>query len=137
MPKNSDLRSVPRGNARASLGKCQEFANTAQSALADEKWNAAGLNAIHAGIAAADAALIASAGLRSTSQDHGSVVSVLEQQVPEFDATQRRQLSGLLKMKNQVAYEQRLLTYIESPQLVDHATRLTRWAEGVVKDHLA
>lgn len=137
MPKNSDLRSVPRGNACASLGKCQEFANTAQSALADKKWNAAGLNAIHAGIAAADAALIASAGLRSTSQDHGSVVSVLEQQVPEFDATQRRQLSGLLKMKNQVAYEQRLLTYIESRQLVDHATRLTRWAEGVVKDHLA
>ena len=137
MPKNDDVRQTPRKDARAALDKCREFTNTAQTALEDDRWNAAGLNAIHAGIAAADAALIASAGLRSASQDHGSVVSLLEQQVPEFAATQRRQLSGLLKMKNQVAYEQRLLTHIEARQLVDHATRLTRWAEGVVKDHLA
>jgi len=137
MPKNDDVRPTPRSDARAALSKCQEFTNTAQAALADEKWNAAGLNAIHAGIAAVDTALIASAGLRSASQDHGSVVSLLEQQVPEFDASQRRQLSGLLKMKNQVPYERRRLTYIEARQLVDHAARLTRWAEGVVKDHLA
>lgn len=137
MPRNDDVRSTPRSDARAALSKCQEFTNTAQTALADAKWNAAGLNAIHAGIAAADAALIASAGLRSASQDHGSVVSLLERQVPEFAASQGRQLSGLLKMKNQVAYEQRLLTYIESRQLVDQAVRLTRWAEGVVNKHLA
>ena len=137
MPKNDDVRSAPRGDARAAINKCREFTDTAQTALATERWNAAGLNAIHAGIVAADAALIASAGLRSASQDHGSVISLLERQVPEFGATQRRQLSGLLKMKNQVAYEQRLLTQIEARQLVDHATRLTRWAEVVVKDHLA
>jgi hypothetical protein len=136
MPKYDNVRSTPRSDARAALSKCQEFTNTAQTALADQKWNAAGLNAIHAGIAAADAALIASAGLRSASQDHSSVVSLLERQVPEFDASQRRQLAGLLKMKNQVAYEQRLLTYVEARQLVDQAMRLTRWAEGVVKDHL-
>lgn len=120
-----------------ALNKCREFTDMAHAALADEKWNAAGLNAIHGGIAAADAALIASAGLRSASQDHGAVVLLLERQVPEFAATQRRQLAGLLKMKNQVAYEQRPLAQIEARQLVDHATRLTRWAEGVVKVHLA
>ena len=136
MPRSDDLRSTPRGDARAALAKCHEFTVTAQGALGAGNWNAAGLNAIHAGIAAADAALIASAGLRSASQDHGAVITLLDQQVPEFAATQRRQLGGLLKMKNQVAYEQRLLTEVEARQLVDQAARLARWVTGVVTDHL-
>ena len=135
MSKNDDVRSVPRGDARASLTKCEEFTSTALDALNSHRWNSAGLSAIHAGIAAADAALIASAGLRSASQDHGSVANLLEQQVPEFTAAQRRQLGGLLKMKNQVAYEQRLLTEIEARQLVDQARRLARWAADTVAAH--
>ncbi len=135
MPRN-DVRTVPRSDARAALAKCQEFTATAQDALGAGKWNSAGLSAIHAGIAAADAAVIASAGLRSASKDHGAVIALLEQQVPEFVATQRRQLAGLLKMKNQVAYEQRLLTDIEARQLVDQAVRLARWAASVADAHL-
>lgn len=136
MPRSDDVRVVPRSDARAALTKCQEFTGTAQEALGSGKWNAAGLAAIHAGTAALDAALIASAGLRSASQDHGAVIALLEQQVPEFTAAQRRQFAGLLKMKNQVAYEQRLLTDIEARQLVDQAARLSRWATGVVAAHL-
>jgi hypothetical protein len=120
----------------AALTKCLEFLTTAQDALGSGRWTSAGLTAIHAGIAAADAALVASAGLRSSSQDHGAAIAVLEQQVPEFTATQRRHLGGLLKMKNQVAYEQRLLTDVEARQLVDHAARLSRWSERVVAEHL-
>lgn len=136
MPKDDGVRAVPRTDARAALTKCQEFTNTAQGSLGAGKWNSAGLNAIHAGIAAADAALIASAGLRSASQDHSAVILLLGQQVPEFTASQRRQLGGLLKMKHQVAYERRLLTDTEARQLVDHAARLSRWATGVVAAHL-
>lgn len=136
MPRDDDTRTTPRSNARAALVKCLEFTASAQDALGAGKWNSAGLSAIHAGIAAADAALIASAGLRSASQDHGAVIAMLERQVPEFSATQRRQFAGLLKMKNQVAYEQRLLTDIEARQLVDQAARLARWATGVVDAHL-
>lgn len=136
MTRTDDVRAAPRGDAKAALAKCSEFIATARDALGAGSWNSAGLNAIHAGIAAADAALIASAGLRSASQDHGAVMMLLEQQVPEFTAGQRRQIAGLLKMKNQVAYEQRLLTEIEARQLVDQAGRLVRWATSVVNDHL-
>jgi hypothetical protein len=136
MPRNDDVRTVPRSEARAALTKCLEFTATAKDALGSGKWDSAGLSAIHAGIAAADAALIASAGLRSASQDHGAATALLEQQVPEFTATQRRQLAGLLKMKNRVAYEQRWLTAVEARQLVDHAARLARWSESVVAPHL-
>ena len=113
-----------------------EFATSAKSDLRETRWDSAGLTAIHAGISAADAAIIASAGLRSTSQDHGAVLQLLDDQVPEFTATQRRQLGGLLKMKNRVAYEQRLLAETEARQLVDQADRLARWAQRVVNDHL-
>lgn len=108
----------------------------AECELAAERWNSSGLNAVHAGICAADAALIATAGIRSSSQDHGAVLALLEANVPEFSAVQRRQLGGLLKVKNLVAYEQRLLTETEARQLVDHANRLTKWAASVVAEQL-
>jgi hypothetical protein len=113
------------------MAKAEQFAAAAVSELDASRWDAAGLTAIHAGIAAADAAFIASVGQRSSSQDHGAVVASLAS-VPEFAAMQRRQLAGLLKMKNAVAYEQRPLAETEARQLVDHARRLTRWAAEVV-----
>lgn len=131
----AETRPVPKGDARLSLGKCREFTDSAKASLAAGRWNAAGLDAIHAGIAAADAVLIACAGVRSIAKDHSAVVSLLERETSEFTASQRRQLAGLLKMKNQVAYEQRLLTEEEARQLVDNATRLMNWAAGVVSNY--
>lgn len=136
MAKRTDEKATDRGQAKSALKKAKEMSSAATSELARGHWDAAGLNAVHAGICAADAALIASAGVRSVSQDHGAVVGLLVERVPEFTATQRRQLGGLLKMKNIVAYEQRLLTETEALQLVDQANRLTRWASAVVESHL-
>jgi len=136
MSQQDEIRQVSRSESRAALAKSTEFAESAKSELGESRWNSAGLTAIHAGISAADSVLIASAGLRSTSKDHGAVLQLLDDQVPEFATTQRRQLGGLLKMKNRVAYEQRQLTETEARQLVDQADRLTRWAQRVVDDHL-
>jgi len=136
MAKVTDVADVPRGEARTALTKGLEFSEAAQAELVAKRWNAAGLAAIHSAISAADAALIATAGLRSTSQDHGAVIPLLEAQIPEFKIPQRRQLGGLLKKKNQVAYERRLLSEVEAKQLVDQATRFTQWASGVVKRKL-
>lgn len=136
MASAANVRATQRSEATKSLAKCLEFADVAGASLDSERWNGAGLAAIHSGICAADAALIASAGLRSISADHGAVVALLDAQVPEFTATQRRQLGGLLKTKNRVAYEQRLLAETEARQLVDHARRLANWAQRVVEEHL-
>lgn len=133
MAKLTGVADTPRGEARKAPSKAVEFIEAAQADTQAQRWNAAGLEAIHSGIAAADAALIASAGLRSTSQDHGAVVPLLEAQIPEFKAEQRRQLGGLLKKKNQVANEQRPLSEVEARTLVDHAARLARWATVLVR----
>ncbi|MDZ4169824.1 MAG: hypothetical protein U1E26_09230 [Coriobacteriia bacterium] len=137
MPKKVETRGVDRAEARNALLKASEMNTAAASELASGRWNSAGLNAVHAGICAADSALIASETIRSASQDHGVVMALLEELVPEFAATQRRQLGGLLKMKNVVAYEQRLLNEVEARQMVDQANRLTRWASALIADRLS
>ncbi len=134
MPKKADVRVVPRSDARGSLAKAEEFLGAAETAATGAQWNACGLDAVHAGIAAADAALAATAGLRSVSLDHGYVVRLLEANVPAFSAQQRRHLAGLLQMKNTVAYENRPVTETEARQLLDHARRFARWARQVVGD---
>lgn len=136
MPRKAETRTVDRAEARNSLQKAAEMNSAAATELASEHWNSAGLNAVHAGICAADAALIASAGIRSASQDHGAALILMGERVPGFTSTQRRQLGGLLKMKNVVAYEQRLLTEVEARQMVDQANRLTKWATALAQDRL-
>ena len=136
MTSRNDVRGVPRSHASSAVIKSTEFLESAQSSLGAARWNSAGLSAIHSGIASADAALIAGAGLRSISKDHGAVVGLLEAEVKDFGAAQRRQLTGLLKMKNQVAYDQRLLTDVEARQLVDNASRLNKWARRIVTDEI-
>jgi len=39
-------------------------------------------------------------------------------------------------MKNEVAYEERLVSEVEARQLADNASRLVRWARQVVTDHV-
>jgi HEPN domain-containing protein len=135
MVRESETRAVPRGDARKAQAKAEEFLSAASIDLEAARWSAAGLTAIHAGICAADAALIASVGVRSVSPDHGAAATILERKVPESTAAQRRQLIGLINMKNTTEYEQRALTEIEARRLVDHAQRLVAWARKVVSNH--
>ena len=136
MGRSDSTRPVSRQESRKYLTKAKEFLGTARAALVDSHWNSAGLAAIHAGISAADAAIIASSGLRSSSSDHGAATDLLRIAVPESGATQVRQLTGLLGMKNEVEYEQRLVTETEARSLVDQSDRLVRWAATVVSAHV-
>lgn len=60
------------------------------------------------------------------------VIDLLEERVAGFAGTQRRHLNGLLRMKNAVEYEKRLLTRVEAQQLLDHARRFARWAHKML-----
>jgi hypothetical protein len=132
-----DVRSVPRTEARKVLGYAQDLIAGARWALSEEHWQVAGRNAIDAGMAAADAAVIATEGVRSASKDHGAVVQLLDTHVRDFTAVQRRHLTGLLKKRNAIEYEHRVVTHVEAQQLIDHARRFAGWAEGVVARELA
>jgi hypothetical protein len=128
--------AIQQAESRKYLTKAQDFLDAARLAMRESLWNSAGLTAVHAGISAADSATVASAGTRSASKDHGAAVDLLRTVVPEASATQQRQLSGLLSVKNTVEYEQRLVTEPEARSMVEQASRLVKWATAVVTAHL-
>jgi hypothetical protein len=110
----------------------RECLEVAEHSLTVSRWHAAGVNAIHAGVAAADAALGAAAGYRSASPDHGTVVRLLQESIDGFPTASSRQITGLLKQRNSIYYEARTVTEIEARTLVDQARRFVDWASGVV-----
>lgn len=132
MPRVRRTESLDRSAASQYRTKGDEYLAVAEQALVDSRWNAAGLAAVHAGISLADAVLVNASGVRSVEPDHGSVVELLEERVADFGGTNKRHLVGLLRMKNAVEYEKRLLTDIEARQLVDHVHRFARWAHATL-----
>ena len=131
--KERRTEQVGAAAAKTYSVKAEEFLEAAESSLVARKWNSAGLGAVHSAISFADAVLAAVAGVRSRENDHGAVVAMLDERVAAFGGASRRQLVGLLRSKNAVEYEQRLLTEQEAVQLVDSARRFAKWARALAK----
>jgi hypothetical protein len=126
---------VARSHARRLLAKADEFALCAQTERTAERYSAAGLAAVHAAIAAADAVTVHTAGVVSTGTSHFAVVQLLQRCLPEgLPASAERQLLGLLRLKNDIEYTERALTDPEARVLVDQAVRFVRWSHHVARD---
>jgi hypothetical protein len=65
LSRGDRTNAIEKAESRKYLTKAQDVLETARLAAQDGRWNSAGLAAIHAGISAADAAIIASTGVRS------------------------------------------------------------------------
>lgn len=126
--------SAARGSAPDYLAKSEEFLGAARRALEDDASDAAMLNAIHAGISAADAVCVALAGTRSTDPDHARAVDLLEEVgrgAPEF-RDKAKQLRQLVTKKSVVEYEARRARAAEARDSVRRAERLAMWARTQV-----
>ena len=126
--------AVPRAQARLHLAKARQFLEEAEAAALARRHDAAMLNAVHAGIAAADAVSVALAGRRSAGQDHAAAIDLLEEAGRDYDEARIRaqQLSALISKKNLSAYESRRVRAGEAVDAVKRATRLVTWAEDLV-----
>jgi HEPN domain-containing protein len=125
-PKRVPARREPPGSASLFLRKAEEFLRAALANLADRRWNAAALSAVHAAISAADASLVFAKGVRSTSQRHDEVADLVAGAVPGA-AQALPHLRQILAKKHLVEYESRLFTESESRILVQHAERFLHW----------
>ncbi len=76
-------REVPRSDYQSHQNKAAQFLRTMISALEEEDWDAASLNAVHCAIAAADALIIQRAGVRPASEVHSDTVALLTQHVKD------------------------------------------------------
>lgn len=132
-PKEVRTTSVPKSDYINYLKKAEEFLSTVQESLIKAKWNAVGLNAIHAGISASDAVLVCLHGVRSTNPKHDDVIRLFSALVKHKDIEQNiNHLRSLIAMKNIVEYDQRLITQSEAMSLSKHAERFLAWVKSIL-----
>ena len=132
MARSDRTRSASRADARAYLGKAEEFLDAARLAAASEYRTATTGLAIHAGIAASDAVSAARLGKRSASSDHRTVLKLLDQSGTEGVAV-RRALDRLLPLKNRAEYEPREPTKRQAEQALHAAEQAVAAAKRAVE----
>lgn len=133
MTKPLKTTPVSKSDSANYLKKSMEFHEAMHESLLKGKWNAVGLNAIHAGISAADALLVFFHGLRSTSPKHDDVIKLITSLISHRDTTsQVAHLRNLIGMKNIIEYEVRLIDRHEALLLSKHATRFLEWVRSLL-----
>ena len=129
----SRVRRVDRTGAFIYLKKATEFFSSMQQAMQAERWNAAGLNAVHCAISACDAVLVRHIGHRSASSDHDASASLLRALTDLPDVRQKTEaLLRILAVKNLIEYEEREITRHEAAELAKLTERFFRWAQGLL-----
>lgn len=133
MTKDIKTSHVPKSGYSNYLKKAEEFFSSAQDSLVKEKWNAAGLGAIHSGISSADALLVSLHGVRSASPKHDDILKLLSNLVKHKGLEENiGHLRHLIAMKNIVEYDQRLITHSEAISLSRHAEKFLTWVKSTL-----
>ena len=126
------VKQLESSASRPYFAKAMEFAGAMRRSLAAGQWDAAGLNAVHAVISAADALLALYGGLRSAESDHRMASRLLEEVMGSASATACRHVSFVIAKKNVIEYEQRRLVEKEARDIAEHAERFLRFADTML-----
>ncbi|MCK9418294.1 MAG: hypothetical protein M0R70_02830 [Nitrospirae bacterium] len=132
MTKKRKTRAVDKREYRDFFAKARDFASLLDFALAEGKWNSAGLQAVHAVISASDAVIVYYGGVRSVELDHREVVGLLHDIIGEAAAPAGRHVSRVIAKKNLVEYEGRSITQAEAREMAEHAKRFLEWVTGML-----
>jgi hypothetical protein len=95
--------------------------------------NTTGMNAVNAGIAAADAMCGSKLGYRSSGQDHKQAIRLLAQAFPEMKSA-ARDLGRLLEAKTLTSYGAGHITQDRARDLLKYATRLVDEMNSVLRE---
>ena len=130
-PKKSKTRDVPRERHATYRKKAREFLNAMETALNSGDWDAAGLNAVHCAISAADALTVYYGGVRSAGESHHDAVALLERHVKDEQiGPKAKTLAKIVSFKNLAAYEDREMTESEARDVVKITQRFFDWAQS-------
>ena len=133
-PPSIPVRSVNRTHATNYLRKAEQHLAESLEALSADRWDTAVLLAIHAAIAAADAACVASAGVRSASQTHADQPRLIRNLLAGKEDVQQAatQLEALIDRKHTVEYEARRCRPEDAQASVRQAQRVVEWARTLI-----
>jgi len=124
-----------RAYSKAFLVKSQEYLASAQDNLAAARHTAAAGDAVHAGICAKDAMVMALTGELSKHSDHRQAIPDLVRSLgkrPETPAAERA-LRELIAAKSRVEYGVDLMSEAQSTALTRRARALVTLAEHILE----
>jgi hypothetical protein len=126
--KKIKTKVIERSEYKTYLKKASEFYDIMLQAKERGKWNAVGLNAVHCAISSSDAMLVFYAGIRSTSDNHLSVIALLSNSVrlPEVKS-KCETLRKILVKKSIIEYENRDFTQKEALEILKLTERFYIW----------
>ncbi len=136
MTKRPDrVRHVERVKAANYFKKAVEFFESMNQAIQAERWNAAGLNAVHCAISACDAVLVYYTEQRSASSDHETAAYLLASLTKVPSAKQKAEtLRRILQEKNVIEYEERTFTRQETAELAKLTERFFQWVRELMRE---
>ncbi len=128
-------RQVDRSAAGFYLKKAEECRNSMMRAFENREWNACVINAIHAAISSADAFCVARLGMRSASERHEDALVLFQGIAPENEEIKKnvKHLSGLLGIKTEAEYGERLFYEKDAELAIKHAERLFDFVKGEIR----
>ena len=129
MVKAKFTKPVDREKASNYKVIAQQFYETMEDSLGARRWNAVGLNGIHACISLTDAILAKYKGIRSTDSNHIMSADLLGQVFQNEEGKKyKRRLEEILRLKNVVSYEGREFSESEANKIALSVDRFFSWA---------
>lgn len=136
MTRKSKIVNENKTRAINYKAVAESFYNGAFAAAENEYWNAAGVLAVHAAIALADAITIKYEGIRSIGEDHQEVAKLLSSVLPASieKKTALTQLSKIIAHKNSVSYYGDIYEQKDFEKLLKHLERFKTWADKLLSN---
>jgi len=124
-------REEDRLSAKSYLEKARQSSAAMHLAFEEGLWNAAGENGVRCAIHACDALTVAIGGVRSSSKNHEDAARLLAEVVKGKDVKEMsNRLLGIIRMKNPVDYDPRLLRKKDAQKVVRDVGILLAWVES-------
>jgi len=127
-------KNVSKELYRNYLAKAEEYFAAMNEEFEKQRFNSSVLCAVHCGISAADALTIFFKGVRHAGERHEDVVQLIEDLgiEPQAVHSKIRQLLGLLQVKTQTEYEEKMTTESGALTAIKNAERFFGWVKGLL-----
>lgn len=136
MVKKTTRKSIDRSASKNYRIVAENFYNGAEIAMEYEYWNAAGVLIVHAAIAYSDAICIKYGGVKSQSEDHHRIVSLIKELIVESKEKKSalNQLERIIEHKTAVSYSGEIYDKKDIDMLWKYLERFKVWAERLLSE---
>jgi len=124
-------RDVTKSLYTNYLKRAEECLYASKNSLANQKWNASTINAIHSCIAACDAICVYFLGKRHAGESHNDAVNLFKtiKAGDEVVNTNANRIIRILSIKNMAEYEERLVYKSEAEKVLKDCERFLEYVK--------